>query len=98
MATFWHSRWSAPAPDHPHELTVDLGRMLDVTAITYLPRQDKPVPDGMIEEGRVETSPDGNSWSTAGDFHFGNLVNDPVERTYDFPAVAEFGVLTAPSR
>jgi alpha-L-fucosidase len=86
--TFWHSRWSAPAPEHPHHLTVDLGRSMTVTAITYLPRQDKAVPDGMIEEGRIETSPDGKSWTTAGDFHFGNLVNDPVERTYDFPKSA----------
>jgi alpha-L-fucosidase len=90
--TFWHSRWSAPAPDHPHYLTVDLGRSMTVTAVTYLPRQDKAVPDGMIEEGRIETSLDGKSWATAGDFHFGNLVNDPVERTYDFskPATARF--------
>jgi hypothetical protein len=24
------------------------------------------------------------SWTTAGDFHFGNLVNDPAERTCEF--------------
>jgi alpha-L-fucosidase len=86
--TFWHTRWSAPAPDHPHNLTVDLGRSMTVTAVTYLPRQDKAVPDGMIEEGSIETSLDGKTWTAAGDFSFGNLVNDPVERTYDFPKPA----------
>ncbi|MCP5534141.1 MAG: alpha-L-fucosidase [Akkermansiaceae bacterium] len=84
-ATMWHSRWSAPAPGHPHTFHVDLGQESTLTAITYLPRQDRAVPDGMIETGRVETSLDGGTWHDAGSFVFGNLVNDPVERTHEFP-------------
>ncbi len=83
-ATFWHSRWSAPAPDHPHGLEVDLGRSFKLTGITYLPRQDRRVPDSMIERGRIEVSVDGTGWTKVGDFEFGNLLNDPSQRNFRF--------------
>lgn len=86
-ATFWHTRWENP-PNHPHTLTIDLGAVRDIAGITYLPRQDKRVPDSMIEEGRVEVSIDGVTWTEAGSFLFGNLLNDPCERNFLFPKPA----------
>lgn len=82
-ATMWHSSWTKNTP-HPHTLVIDLGRPCDVTGFTYLPRQDKAVPDGMIATGEVSTSPDGSTWSSPQPFTFGNLVNDPSERTFTF--------------
>lgn len=87
--TYWHSKWDAGHPTHPIELTIDLGETHSLRGITYLPRQDRPVPDSMIEEGRVETSMDGQSWKSAGTFTFGNLVNDPSLRSYHFSAPVE---------
>ncbi len=83
-ATFWHTRWDDP-PSHPHRLAIDLGKTRGIAGITYLPRQDKRVPDSMIEAGIVEVSDDGTNWTEAGSFVFGNLLNDPAERTFLFP-------------
>ena len=65
-------------------MSVNLGRKVEIEGITYLPRQDKRVPNGMIESGIVETSLDGKSWHRAGAFRFGNLLNDPTKRTFIF--------------
>lgn len=78
--TFWHSRWSTPDP-HPHHLEIDLGKARNIAALTYLPRQDKAVPDGMVEAGEISFSQDGETWTTPQPFRLGNLVNDPSERT-----------------
>lgn len=82
--TFWHSSWKGgdgTAPAHPHHLAIDLGRSVSIRGFTYLPRQDRRVPDSMIEAWRFETSTDGTHWETAATGEFGNLLNDPVERT-----------------
>jgi alpha-L-fucosidase len=86
-ATFWHTDWSA-SPPHPHELVIDLGRAVSVAGFTYLPRQDRAVPDSMVESGEVGVSADGERWSNPQPFEFGNLVNDPSLRTVVFPAPA----------
>jgi alpha-L-fucosidase len=78
-ASFWHSRWTGDVP-HPHTLEVDLGKVWKISGLTYLPRQDKAVPDGMVEEGTLSFSRDGSSWSPPRPFKLGNLVNDPSER------------------
>lgn len=84
-STFWHTDWSK-SPGHPHELVVDLGRPVDAAGFTYLPRQDKPMPDGMIENGTIAFSRDGVKWSAPQDFTFGNLLNDPSRRIFQFKA------------
>src|SRR5262249_47018808 len=42
-ATFWHTHWSGPEepPRPPHTIVLDLGRVYQVSALTYLPRQDR---------------------------------------------------------
>ena len=86
-ATYWHTDWSA-SPPHPHTLVIDFGRTLKVTGFTYLPRQDKAVPDSMVESGEVSLSADGATWGPPRLFHFGNLVNDPALRTVLFEGAA----------
>jgi len=81
--TFWLT-FQAQDPAHAHQLSINLGRRVAIEGITYLPRQDKRVPEGMIESGRVETSLDGASWHLAGHFSFGNLLNDPTQRIFTF--------------
>lgn len=78
-ATFWHSRWTGDVP-HPHQLEIDMGRVWKVGGIGYLPRQDKRVPDGMVETGEISFSLDGEKWTPSQAFKLGNLVNDPAER------------------
>lgn len=95
--TYWHSSWKQGHPVHPHTLTLELPKAETLTGLTYLPRQDRRVPDGMIEEGTIEVSLDGKNWSKAEDFTFGNLVNSPDERLklFDKPLKARFVRLTS---
>ncbi len=90
-ATFWHSSWDTNQP-HPHHIAIDLGREWSIRGITYLPRQDRRVPDSMVESGSVQVSNDGEQWREAGDFTFGNLLNDPAQREFVFaqPQKARF--------
>ena len=82
--TFWHTTWSPAAPDHPHFFTIDLGQTIEIKGFSYLPRQDRRIPDGMIETGSIEISIDGNNWQNVSDFTFGNLVNSPDQRLLFF--------------
>ena len=88
---------TSPSHNHPHQLEINLGRAVRVAAVTYLPRQDKHDPSGMIETGTVELSLNGRTWQSAGRFSFGNLLNDPTERTYwlETPARAQFLRITS---
>ena len=42
-----------------------------------------------MAKGKVEVSDDGINWQPAGDFEFGNLINDPSKRKYFFERVIE---------
>lgn len=90
--TFWRSSTPDGQAGHPHSLTIDLGRKIAVEGITYLPRQDPRSPNGMIESGFVELSTHAQTWRKAGKFNFGNLLNDPTQRTFLFekPAQARY--------
>ncbi|WP_181902246.1 discoidin domain-containing protein [Thalassotalea euphylliae] len=59
--TFWHSSWSNP--DNrlpPHQFIIDMGARQDVSALTYLPRQDKT--NGHIRNYAIHISEDGINW------------------------------------
>ena len=89
--TFWHSSWDTRQP-HPHQITIDLGQTERIAGITYLPRQDKHIPDGMIERGQVLVSTDKQNWKPAAGFTFGNILNDPTKRKalFDTPQKARY--------
>ncbi|RYG23178.1 beta-galactosidase [bacterium] len=38
--TFWHTAYSGGAPGMPHRLVIDLGRVVDLSGIRVLPRQE----------------------------------------------------------
>jgi len=62
-ATFWHSQWSdGVAPPPPHTIVLDLGRVYQVSALTYLPRQDRSE-NGTIATYEVAVSVDNKTWS-----------------------------------
>lgn len=80
-STFWHSSWAPGHPEHPISLTFELPEPLAISGFTYLPRQDKRVPDSMVEAWKIETSSDGTKWKEIETAEFGNLLNDPSQRT-----------------
>ena len=54
-ATFWHSKYSAPAVPLPHTLTIDMHAQNLVTAVRYLARTDR-VPNGRVGRFSVQVS------------------------------------------
>ena len=63
-STFWHTAWGASETSHPHTIIIDMKKIYDVTAFTYLGRQDGNQ-NGMVKGYAVYLSVDGNNWGTA---------------------------------
>lgn len=63
-STRWHTQWTNGAPPLPHTLTLDLGAVLWVEGLSYLPRQDGGL-NGTLVQYRIETSLDGVTWTVA---------------------------------
>lgn len=71
-----------------HTFTVDLGRMEKISGLMYTP-QSAFYGEGMIAKAKVEVSKDGKKWQNVGVFEFGNLINDPSTRTFEFTKPVE---------
>lgn len=84
-SSFWHSSWAEGHPGHPIHLTIEMPATRRIRGFTYLPRQDKRVPDSMVEAWRIDASIDGKDWKAIGQAEFGNLLNDPSQRVHLFP-------------
>ena len=67
--TMWHSRWRGEAKPPPHELTIDTGRVRDLSGIGYRPRASGD--NGLFDHFVVEVSEDGRTWQTALDARLG---------------------------
>ena len=50
-ANFWHTEWKNASPDHPHFLTLNLGRSQTVSGFRYVPRQGEG--GGRIKDYRI---------------------------------------------
>jgi hexosaminidase len=59
--TIWHTQWQGGSPEHPHEIQLDLGQVMDVCALHYLPRQDSNL-NGTVADYEIYLSEDGESW------------------------------------
>ncbi len=58
--TFWHSDWSDEKLVQPHFVQVDMGEVLAVKGVDYLPRQGQS--NGRIAVYDFEVSKDGKNW------------------------------------
>ncbi|GAO43857.1 alpha-L-fucosidase [Flavihumibacter petaseus] len=78
--------WWLSAGGNQHFIVIDLGAGNSLSGFAYTP----PVGSskGLLEKGRLQFSDDGNTWSQPLEFSFGNLVNDPTTRRFNFPAAA----------
>ena len=62
--TFWHTEWGSNETKHPHQIIIDMVKIYEVTAITYLTRQDGNT-NGMVKAYEVYLSLDGENWGLA---------------------------------
>lgn len=82
VATIWHTQWQTAQPPLPHLLTLDLGTVLWVDGLAYLPRQTGA--NGVITSYRLESSSDLTTWIP---FATGTWALDATEKTIRFPAI-----------
>lgn len=75
-STAWKAAENVP------DLTVDLGKERQIGALAYTPLASAR---GAVSRAAVSVSDDGKKFRNAGEWDFGNLVNDPSERTYKLP-------------
>ncbi len=59
--TFWHTKWSRGTTKHPHEIVLDFGKKLTISALRYLPRQGTP--NGRIKDYEIYVSDDAKNWA-----------------------------------
>lgn len=76
--------WQSKSTNSKHFIIVNLGKDYTLKGFAYTPQTSTS--EGMIEEGVFLVSQDGKKWTKHTDFKFGNLINDPVRRTFYFKA------------
>lgn len=88
--TYWQSSAS-----EKHFVSIDLGISTVLKGFAYTPAAQ--LKNGMLQKGMVKISDDGINWKEAGNFTFGNLINDPTVRRYYFkqPVTARYVQLQA---
>ncbi len=77
--SFWHTHGMSGEQNPPQSFDVDFGQNLQVSAFTYLPRQDHCV-HGMTDKYRFELSQDGSSWTQVAEGEFSNIRANPAEQ------------------
>ena len=78
---FENTYWQSNESNNPvHFIGIDLGEKQTINTFSYLPQ--KVNSGGMIERGVIQISADGKKWKDIDYFVFGNLINDPTERSH----------------
>ncbi|MBS1744798.1 MAG: discoidin domain-containing protein, partial [Bacteroidetes bacterium] len=75
--------WSSDTTGKKQEIVIDLGDRYQLRGFAYTPQTINK--EGMMQKGVFYISDDGKSWKPAGDFQFGNLINDPTKRDFFLP-------------
>ena len=78
------SYWMTKKGSSQGFLSIDLEKECVLKGFAYTPQKNDS--EGLIEEGTIESSNDGQNWKTVDNFKFGNLINDPTKRFHNFPA------------
>lgn len=73
-STFWHTEYWGSEPRCPHTIIVDMVKIYDVTAFTYLSRQDGSQ-NGMVKAYELYFSLDGKTWGPAVTGEFKNTTS-----------------------
>ena len=75
--------WQSSDIGKTQSIAIDLGQKYVLKSFAYTPHHK--VRSGMMAKGIIQVSTDGQLWTDAGSFEFGNLVNDPTTRNYTLP-------------
>ena len=76
--------YGAEIKSFPAEVTIDLGKTLDLKGFSYLPSQGRDI-RGTVSKYAFYTSTDGKHWgSPAAQGEFANIENNPIVQEKDF--------------
>ena len=78
---------SGNSSKHPHEIVIDMGGLQEISAFSYLPRQDGEK-EGIIYEYSFWGSKNGKQWKMIVEGTFSNIENNPNRRIIKFENVA----------
>jgi alpha-L-fucosidase len=67
-------------------IVIDMKKVQDIAAVTYLPRQDKKK-EGLIDQYELLISKDGKQWQQIAKGEFANIAANPIEQVIRFPAI-----------
>ncbi|SUJ19831.1 Alpha-L-fucosidase [Sphingobacterium spiritivorum] len=76
------SYWQTQSTGQNQYIALDLGKAYQLSSFAYTPQRAHA--KGMMAKGLIKVSNDGQNWTLAEQFEFGNLINDPTMRTYRF--------------
>ncbi|MCC8071778.1 MAG: alpha-L-fucosidase [Bacteroidales bacterium] len=72
--------WLTDSADTARTIVIDLAAPTTINGVAYTP--PTVFKGGMIAKAKVLVSDDGSNWREAGEWDFGNLVNDPTRRLF----------------
>lgn len=81
-ATMWHTEFGGANPPGPHQITLDLGAVCEISGFRYLPRQGGG--NGTI--GRYECYISENAKDLGSPVAAGEFAQEAAENVIDFPA------------
>ncbi|MGD0383208.1 MAG: discoidin domain-containing protein, partial [Thermoguttaceae bacterium] len=80
--TYWHTQWGPDSPPHPHELVIDFGEELKLSAVVYQGRQD--MDHGRIGDYEIYLSNDKSNWGPPA--ARGRFQNNAEKQTVKLPS------------
>ena len=79
-STFWHTEYTPALNALPHNITIDMQKVLNLNGLVYTPRQDGSS-NGNIGQHQVYVSSDNKTWST---ISLGTFLDDSEVKTIPF--------------
>jgi len=84
--TYWHTYHTDKAESAPpHEVVLDMGRVVNVQAFTFQPRIGEGIPSGIPDKFEFHLSQDGESWTLAAAGEFANIKASPGMQLVSLP-------------
>ena len=82
-STFWHTEYSPVTIPLPHNITIDMKTVQNVSSLVYTPRQDGSS-NGNIGQHQIQISTDNKTWTTVA---FGTFLDDSEVKAVPFTVV-----------
>ena len=78
IETFWSTVDNTSLTPLPQFIIIDMECEMEITALSYLPRQNGT--GGIIKNYQLEVSTDNRTWTTIAEGEFANIRSNPVEQ------------------